>query len=61
MKLKSLLLVILMGYIFFSCSSAKIYFVRHGEKSLTVKVDPPLSAEGEQRALDLSAGWEVEN
>ena len=42
-----------MGNVFFSCSTAKIYFVRHGEKSLTVKVDPPLSAEGEQRALDL--------
>jgi broad specificity phosphatase PhoE len=53
MKLTTLLLVILMGNVFYSCSTAKIYFVRHGEKSLTVKVDPPLSAEGEQRALDL--------
>lgn len=27
--------------------------MRHAEKSLTVKTDPPLTPEGEQRALDL--------
>jgi phosphohistidine phosphatase SixA len=53
MKLTNLLLFISMGLVFFSCSTAKIYFVRHAEKSLTVKADPPLTAEGEQRALDL--------
>jgi phosphohistidine phosphatase SixA len=36
-----------------SCSTAKIFFVRHAEKSLTVKNDPPLTPEGEQRALEL--------
>lgn len=53
MKLTNLLLFISIGLVFFSCSTAKIYFVRHAEKSLVVKVDPPLTAEGEQRALDL--------
>jgi phosphohistidine phosphatase SixA len=37
----------------YSCSTAKIFFVRHAEKSLTVKNDPPLTPEGEQRALEL--------
>jgi broad specificity phosphatase PhoE len=51
-----ILQVILMGFfmvVLFSCTTTKIYFVRHAEKSLTVKTDPPLTAEGEQRALDL--------
>ena len=37
----------------FSCNTAKIFFVRHAEKSLVVKNDPPLTIEGEKRALDL--------
>jgi len=37
----------------FSCNAAKIYFVRHAEKSLAVKNDPPLTPEGEKRALEL--------
>jgi phosphohistidine phosphatase SixA len=37
----------------YSCSTAKIFFVRHAEKSLTVKNDPPLTPEGEQRAIEL--------
>jgi len=37
----------------FSCTTAKIFFVRHAEKSSTVKTDPPLTTEGEKRALDL--------
>ena len=38
----------------FSCSSAKIFFVRHAEKSVVVKIDPPLTPEGEKRAIDLA-------
>ncbi len=37
----------------YSCSSAKIFFVRHAEKSTATKTDPPLTPEGEQRARDL--------
>lgn len=37
-----------------SCSSAKIFFVRHAEKSIVSKIDPPLTPEGEKRALDLA-------
>jgi phosphohistidine phosphatase SixA len=38
---------------FFSCTTTKIFFVRHAEKSLAIKNDPPLTAEGEQRAFEL--------
>lgn len=38
----------------FSCNSAKIFFVRHAEKSVVVKIDPPLTPEGEKRAIDLA-------
>lgn len=38
----------------FSCSSAKIFFVRHAEKSVESKIDPPLTPEGEKRAIDLA-------
>lgn len=48
----SLLLVIFVSS-FFSCSSAKIFFVRHAEKSIVSKIDPPLTPAGEQRAKDL--------
>lgn len=37
-----------------SCSSSKIFFVRHAEKSIVTKIDPPLTPEGEQRAIDLA-------
>lgn len=37
----------------FSCSTTKIFFVRHAEKSIVSKIDPPLTPEGEQRAKDL--------
>lgn len=46
------LLVVLILSIY-SCSSAKIFFVRHAEKSTVTKTDPPLTPEGEQRAKDL--------
>lgn len=36
-----------------SCSSARIFFVRHAEKSILSKIDPPLTPEGEQRAKEL--------
>jgi len=48
--------VVLVGILMlslFSCTTAKIFFVRHAEKSSTVKTDPPLTPEGEKRALDL--------
>jgi phosphohistidine phosphatase SixA len=38
----------------FSCSSAKIFIVRHAEKSIVSKTDPPLTPEGEKRAMDLA-------
>lgn len=38
----------------FSCSSAKIFIVRHAEKSSVSKTDPPLTPEGEKRAMDLA-------
>jgi phosphohistidine phosphatase SixA len=53
MKTLQVLLVSLIIISFFSCSTAKIFFVRHAEKSLTVKTDPPLTPEGEKRALEL--------
>jgi hypothetical protein len=53
MKLLKLVVLGVATYMLFSCSSARIYFVRHAEKSLTVKTDPPLTPEGEQRAMDL--------
>jgi broad specificity phosphatase PhoE len=37
-----------------SCTSTKIFFVRHAEKSVVSKVDPPLTPEGEKRAIDLA-------
>lgn len=37
----------------YSCSSTKIFFVRHAEKSSVPKNDPALTPEGEQRAKDL--------
>lgn len=37
-----------------SCSSTRIYIVRHAEKSTEVKNDPPLSVEGEERAIKLA-------
>ena len=48
--------VVLVGILMlslFSCTTAKIFFVRHAEKSSTVNTDPPLTPEGEKRALDL--------
>lgn len=48
---------LLIGFIFISfvsCSSAKIFFVRHAEKSNVTKVDPPLTPDGEKRAVDLA-------
>ncbi|MEY3376759.1 MAG: hypothetical protein RL463_1069, partial [Bacteroidota bacterium] len=53
MKSLQVLLVSLIAISFFSCSTAKIFFVRHAEKSLAVKNDPPLTPEGEKRALEL--------
>ena len=53
MKILQVIIVTLITVSLFSCSTAKIYFVRHAEKSLTVKNDPPLTPEGEQRALAL--------
>jgi len=53
MKTLQVVLVGIFMLSLFSCTTAKIFFVRHAEKSLTVKTDPPLTPEGEQRALDL--------
>ncbi|MFZ9588175.1 MAG: histidine phosphatase family protein [Chitinophagaceae bacterium] len=53
MKSLQILLVSLIAISFFSCSTAKIFFVRHAEKSLAVKNDPPLTPEGEKRAIEL--------
>jgi broad specificity phosphatase PhoE len=53
MKSLQVLLVCLITISFFSCSTAKIFFVRHAEKSFAVKNDPPLTPEGEKRALEL--------
>lgn len=38
---------------FFSCTTQKIFIVRHAEKSSLVKTDPPLTEEGVKRAFDL--------
>lgn len=53
MKTSQVLLVSLIVIFLFSCSTPKIFIVRHAEKSLTIKNDPPLTPEGEKRALDL--------
>ena len=37
-----------------SCNVTHIYVVRHAEKSADVKVDPPLTKEGEERADELA-------
>lgn len=53
MKLLKLFAFGVAANLLLSCGSTRIYFVRHAEKSLTVKTDPPLTPEGEQRAKDL--------
>lgn len=39
---------------FSSCQSTRIYVVRHAEKSMDIKNDPPLTEEGKQRAILLA-------
>lgn len=53
MKIFPVLLFSIFVILIQSCSSAKIFFVRHAEKSIVSKNDPPLTPEGEQRAKDL--------
>ena len=45
---------IILILIFTSCESTRIYIVRHAEKSMDIKNDPPLTDEGKQRALLLA-------
>jgi broad specificity phosphatase PhoE len=53
MKFYPFTLFVILAISLYSCSSVKIFFVRHAEKSIVSKIDPPLTSEGEQRAKDL--------
>ena len=53
-KKKAFFCAIIILLIFSSCGSTRIYIVRHAEKSMDIKNDPPLTAEGKQRAILLS-------
>ncbi len=50
MKWIPLLFLVLNTLLLESCSVSRLYFVRHAEKSLEIKTDPPLTAEGVQRS-----------
>lgn len=52
--MKNYIILLFIMFIGASCSPTKIYFVRHAEKSLEIKNDPPLTPEGVARAEDLA-------
>lgn len=52
--MKNYCILIYIAVVSVSCSPTRIYFVRHAEKSLDVKVDPPLTPEGAARAAELA-------
>lgn len=53
-KIGIVLTVVMTGLLLVTCTTTQIYLVRHAEKGTTPTNNPPLTAVGEKRAMDLA-------